>query len=64
MKYETLLAAISKLTPEQLRMDVTIFDDENDEFYPIISFDISDDSKGNIEPANGVLDNGHPYLTF
>jgi len=55
MTYNQLKNLLSSLTEEQLNMDVTIHALDADEFYPIPSFIISDDS-------NDVLDNNHPYL--
>lgn len=56
MTYRNLLESLKDLSPEQLDMDVTVFDGENDEFYPVISFDITTETD--------VLDDNHPFVIF
>ena len=54
MTYRELLTRLQGLSPEQLDMNVTIHDCNNDEWYPAeLLFTTEDD----------VLDKEHPYLT-
>lgn len=53
MKYIDLLEILNEMKPSQLQDDVVVY--LNDEYYPIQSLEIADDS-------NDVLDNGHIYL--
>lgn len=59
MTYHELAQALSKLTPEQLNQDVTVYIREQDEFcplvkdYPVCESEVSD-----------VLDKGHKYLVI
>jgi hypothetical protein len=57
MTYQNLLEILQTLTLEQLKMDVSIYDIANDEFYPMNSFHFSDNT-------TQVLDTDHPYVSF
>ena len=57
MTYKNLLEILQTLTLEQLKMDVTIYDIGDDEFYPMNGFHFSDKTVD-------VLDPEHPYLSF
>lgn len=52
MTYGELLEKLYELSPQQLRLDVTVL--TNGEFMPIVDFMIVKESD--------VLDAGHPYL--
>ena len=57
MTYEELAEYIMiKFNSEQLKMNVTVYDQADDEFYPVTHTGISS------EMTNNVLDNNHPYL--
>lgn len=58
MTYKELKNQLDALTAEQLDMDVTIYDVENDEFCGCYSPNIQ------INTSDDVLDEGHPYLTI
>ena len=57
MTYQNLLEVLQTLTLEQLKMDVTIYDIANDEFYPMEGLHFTDDT-------TDVLDPEHPYFSF
>jgi hypothetical protein len=57
MTYQNLLEILQTLTLEQLKMDVSIYDIANDEFYPMNSFHFADKTVD-------VLDPDHPYVSF
>ncbi len=57
MTYQNLLEILQTLTLEQLKSDVSIYDIANDEFYPMNSFHLTDETVD-------VLDPEHPYLSF
>ena len=44
-----------RVITEQLNCDVTIYDDSEDEYYPVFGIDFS--------PEDDVLDKNHPFLT-
>ncbi|MBK6914989.1 MAG: hypothetical protein IPH11_15510 [Ignavibacteriales bacterium] len=58
MTYKELKDQLEDLNEDQLKMDVTIYDTEDDEFFgcyaPNLSFSEEDDT----------LDENHPYLTI
>lgn len=54
MTYQQLLNQLSEFTPEQLQMDVTIYDPSSEEYFGIGNLRIAID--------NDVLDNGHLYV--
>jgi hypothetical protein len=56
MTYKELKAHIEVMDEEQLNQDVTLFDTEAEEFYPVNDIDFA--------PETDVLDKNHPYLTF
>jgi hypothetical protein len=58
LTYDELLAKLLTLSPEQLKQTVTVYGEENDEYYPTI-----DTATANSE-MNDILDNGHFYLVF
>jgi hypothetical protein len=57
MTYQNLLEILQTLTLEQLKMDVSIYDIGDDEFYPMNGFHFSNET-------TQVLDPEHPYLSF
>jgi hypothetical protein len=52
MTYRELIDELSKLTKEQMDMDVTVHD-QNDEWYPVCLL---------VTYEDGVLDKEHPHL--
>ncbi len=54
MIYKELLAHLQTLTPAQLNMDVTIYDQSSDEYYAAGNYQIS--------IGGDVLDDHHPYI--
>jgi hypothetical protein len=58
MKYRELLAKLQMFDDEQLEQDVTVLDENNDEFYPVETLEYA------CEEKIDVLDSGHPYLVF
>jgi len=54
MTYRNLLKFLNTLTDEELNMNVTIRIDS--EFWPV--------SNAMIEDTDGILDNGHPFLSI
>lgn len=59
MNYRELRDELFSLTEEQLNADVTIYLQDNDEFYAV-----SDTFKFSVYEDCDVLDPGHPYLTI
>jgi hypothetical protein len=57
MTYQNLLEILQTLTLEQLKMDVSIYDIGDDEFYPMNGFHFTDKTVD-------VLDPEHPYISF
>lgn len=62
MTYKELLEKLKRLSPEQLKADVTVHaSDQNfswgDEYFPLNDLLISDDK-------NDILDDDHPYLIY
>jgi len=55
MTYRQLGDAIKIMTEEQLGMDVTVHDAEDDEFFS---------AKLKFQQEDDVLDHGHPFLEF
>jgi len=55
--YKELLSLLLSLTPEQLNCTPTIYNEDNDEYYPVSTFLTASDT-------NCVLDNDHPYFAF
>lgn len=58
MTYLELKQMIETFTPERQNMEVTIYDERMDEYFPAEEFLIFDES------FDDRLDNGHPYLTI
>jgi hypothetical protein len=58
LTYAKLLAILQSLPKERLEDDVTVYDAEEKEFFPVYSSEKSD------ENINDVLDPGHLYLTI
>jgi len=58
MTYRELRIFLDGLTDEQLWMDLTVYDNEEDEFYGCY------ESELNINESDSTLDIGHPYLTI
>lgn len=63
MTYLTLLEQLQRLPQEQLDNTITVYDKEIDEFFPVVDFQILDETDLT-DPANGVLDDQHPYLVM
>ena len=57
MTYSELLVQLLQLNAEQLKQDVTIYDSDSDEHYPMKEFVYTTD-------AQNVLDTDHPILKF
>lgn len=57
MTYQNLLKILQTLNHEQLKMNVSIYDISDDEFYPMNGFHFSDET-------TQVLDSEHPYVSF
>ena len=57
MTYSELLVQLLQLNAEQLRQDVTVYDSDTDEHYPMKEFVY-------ITDAQNVLDTDHPILSF
>ena len=57
MTYSELLVQLLQLNTEQLRQDVTVYDSDTDEHYPMKEFVYTTD-------AQNVLDTDHPILSF
>ena len=58
MTYQQLLDQLAILTPEQLGCDVTIYDEDNDEYYGS-SIDLLF-----VDSVSDILDVNHPILRF
>jgi len=52
--YRQLLAALHELSPEELDLNVTIYDSSREEYYPLNYTDKTDD--------DDVLDSNHPIM--
>lgn len=57
MTYSELLVQLLQLNAEQLKQDVTIYDCDADEHYPMKEFVYTTDTQN-------VLDTDHPILSF
>ena len=55
--YKDLLQMLLTLTPEQLDCTPTIYDADNDEYYPVTTLLTASET-------NDVLDVDHPYFSF
>ena len=55
MKYRDLKKALETLTEEQLDCDLTLYDPNEQEYYPA-------DLKMEVTKDTDVLDKGHPFL--
>ena len=58
MTYRQLRILLDGLSEEKLNTDVTVYDNEEDEFYGCY------ESELNINESDSTLDIGHPYLTI
>jgi hypothetical protein len=56
MTYEALKDIISEMTLEQLKSDVTVWIDEEDEFYPVKKLEFANAER------DDRLDEGHPIF--
>lgn len=56
MTYRELLGVLNELSDDQLDMDVSVYIEDQDEFYPMTKVGITD----GLWPD--VLDEGRPYL--
>jgi hypothetical protein len=56
MTYAELLNILYSMPKDRLEDTITIYDAENDEYYPITRTEFSD------EETNDVLDKGHLFL--
>ena len=57
LTYSELFETLRVLSPEQMKMNVTIYRRGDDGFYPARSVNVSDGS-------DEVLDNNHPYIVI
>ena len=57
MTYSDLLVRLLQLNAEQLKQEVTVYDIDSDEHYPMKEFVYTTD-------AQNVLDTDHPILSF
>lgn len=55
--YKDLLVLLASMSPEQLDCTPTIYDADNDEYYPFSTLLTASDT-------NSVLDEDHPYFSF
>ena len=55
--YKDLLILLQSFTPEQLDCTPTVYDCDNDEYYPLTTILTASDT-------NDVLDENHPYLSL
>ena len=64
--YRTLLEKLSEMTEEQLDCDVSLY--TNEEFVELdnhVRFTPNeDDPDAELDPSEGILDAGHPYLVI
>ena len=58
MTYQKLLEELTKLNEDQLQQDVTVYDNECDEYHPAEKLVIETDE------FQDVLDCGHPIIRF
>lgn len=56
MTYKQMLSFINELSDEQLEMDVTVYLETDDEFFPVLDFAVTDETD--------VLDTDHPYIVI
>ena len=54
--YLHMLILLQRMTPEQLKCNITIYDPDTDEYYPCKTLLTASDT-------NCVLDKDHPYLS-
>ncbi len=64
MTYRELFHELAKLTPEQFKQDVTIYDRSVDEWYPLYSQELENTSHPRGFLKSDVLDEGHVFLTI
>lgn len=57
MTYRELLQELQKLSEEQLDCDISVYDEEAEEFFHV-------DHDLQIQSGNDVLGHGHPYLVI
>ena len=57
MTYSDLLVRLLQLNAEQLKQEVTVYDIDSDEHYPMKEFVYETD-------AQNVLDTNHPIISF
>lgn len=62
MTYQDLLEQLNELHPDFRKMDVTVFNSNDGEFYPVDCLDICGGPHEDTTEAEGILDKGHPYL--
>lgn len=58
MTYEQLKEKIMQMTAEQLACDVTVFNGNDDEYYPIDHLELTNDQE------DDRLDDGHPFMVM
>lgn len=56
MTYNDLKNALTRLSPTQLNMDVTIYIEKDDEFFAVKTIEIMSETD--------ILDENHPFLTI
>lgn len=63
MTYGDLLKHLHELSPEQLRMTVTVYDANDDETFGIGGFAITgQEDEQDCRPEEDILDSDHPYM--
>jgi hypothetical protein len=63
LTYQNMLDHLLKLSPEQLKMNATVYDADNDELHPVNCFAITgQEDEQDVRPEDDVLDDQHPYL--
>lgn len=60
MTYREMMDICSKATSSELDQNITIYDKNMDEFYPVIGSQVVGEQADC--PGEGVLDDGHLYL--
>lgn len=62
MTYRQMLKILLQATSDELDQNITVYDKQMDEFYPVVGEQVSGEQDDC--PAGGVLDEGCLYLEF
>lgn len=62
MKWRDIKEIVSEMSDVDLDTDVTVYDAAADEFHGVYNDFVSRASEG--DPADGILDEDHPYLVI